>query len=230
MTTPGRIYDMEHRLLLSVWLAAFQALAFTAAPTSSPSLAPPLLARAQCPAGTFQCPAYVGPDICCQNGQTCALDAHSSPACCPAGAVCTGTAPASPPPTAAVSYVPNQFFSYPYAAASFDNSASCASAVHACSSNYDACVTGLQRDAAYAVTVNVPGGQGLTVNPPQRHLGTSATAICSSLSSQACGMLQATRCEAYGQRSAATSIWVPYPSALWTLVGSSIVFIICLTL
>ncbi|RDA85138.1 hypothetical protein CP532_1567 [Ophiocordyceps camponoti-leonardi (nom. inval.)] len=107
--------------------------------------------------------AYLGPDICCQNGQTCALDAHNSPACCPAGAVCTGTAPASPPPTAAVSYVPNQFFSYPYAATSFDNSASCASAIHACSSNYDACVTGLQRDAAYAVTVNVPGGKGLTL-------------------------------------------------------------------
>ncbi|RCI08910.1 hypothetical protein L249_4921 [Ophiocordyceps polyrhachis-furcata BCC 54312] len=230
-TTPRKFNNMKHRLLFSVSLTAFQSLAFSAAPTiTSSSLAAPLLARAQCPPDTFQCPAYLGPDICCQNGQTCALDAHNSPACCPAGAVCTGTAPAGPPQTAAVSYVPNQFFSYPYAATSFDNSASCASAIHACSSNYDACVTGLQRDAAYAVTVNVPGGQGLTVSPSQRHLGTSATAICSSLSSQACGKLQATRCEAYGQRSAAASIGFPPRSALWTISGLSIVFSIRLTL
>ncbi|PFH58942.1 hypothetical protein XA68_13031 [Ophiocordyceps unilateralis] len=216
---------MNHHGILLFGLCLSQALASSPPPTpTSTLLAAPsalLLARAQCPANTFQCPASLGApftDVCCQNGQTCALDAHNSPACCPSGAVCTGTAPASPAPTAAASYVPNQFFSFPYAATSFDNSASCASAVHACSSNYDACVTGLQRDAGYAVTVDVPAGRGLTVDPPRRHLGTSATAICSSLSSQACSRLQATRCEAIGQRSAALST----RSSLWPAVGASV--------
>ncbi|KAF4584242.1 hypothetical protein GQ602_005615 [Ophiocordyceps camponoti-floridani] len=187
-------------------------LALTPSPTPTSALATStalLVIRAQCPANTFQCPASLGAafnDVCCQNGQTCALDAHNSPACCPSGAVCTGTAPASFAPTAAVSYVPNQFFSFPYAATTFGNSASCESAVHACSSNYDACLTGLQRDAGYAVTVNVPGGPGLTVNPQQTHLASaSALAVCGSLSSRACAGLQATKCESFGQRSNAAS-------------------------
>lgn len=42
----------------------------------------------QCPADTLPCPTSLGAafkDICCQNGQTCALDANNSPACCPSG-------------------------------------------------------------------------------------------------------------------------------------------------
>ncbi|KJZ71200.1 hypothetical protein HIM_09406 [Hirsutella minnesotensis 3608] len=174
--------------------------------------APALLARAQCPANTFQCPTSLGAafsDICCQNGQTCAFDANQNPACCPAGAVCTGTAPATPgeaTPTAPVSYVPNQYFSFPYAATTFGNSASCALAVQACSSNYAACLSGLQGNGGYAVTINVPGGGGPTVGGALQNLGTSATSVCSSLSSQACSKVEATKCESFGQGSTASLV------------------------
>lgn len=121
-------------------------------------------------------------------------------------AVCTGTAPSTPSdalPTATISYVPNPYFSFPYATTTFVNSASCASAVAACSSNYGVCVAGLQRNGGYAVTINVPGGGGTTVDGMQGDLGASATPICSSLSSQACFRLEATKCESFGQRSGA---------------------------
>lgn len=41
-----------------------------------------------CPANTFRCSEELGErfrDICCQNGQTCAVDADDEPACCPSG-------------------------------------------------------------------------------------------------------------------------------------------------
>lgn len=47
-----------------------------------------LLRRNECPGGTFQCPASLGPafsDVCCQNGQQCAVDNNDQPACCPSG-------------------------------------------------------------------------------------------------------------------------------------------------
>lgn len=55
----------------------------------SPTAAPLLFARQQqCPDNTFQCPASLGEqfsDICCETGQSCALDEDNQPACCPSG-------------------------------------------------------------------------------------------------------------------------------------------------
>ncbi|KAL3961583.1 hypothetical protein ACCO45_003106 [Purpureocillium lilacinum] len=176
------------------------------------------------------CPTSLGAafkDICCQNGQTCALDANNSPACCPSGAVCTGTAPASAPTggaTAPVSYVENPYFSFPYAPTTFSNSASCAAATRACSSNYNACVTGLQGSGGYGVTINVPGGGGTTVAGAGSNLGASATPLCSSLSSKACAKLDATKCDSYGKGSGASLVghpprcfflWVSASSVCW---------------
>ncbi|POR35388.1 Uncharacterized protein TPAR_04391 [Tolypocladium paradoxum] len=214
-------------LLLAVaGLSALSRAADSPAPaTYAPAATPLLFARAQCPANTFPCPASLGPafnGVCCQNGQTCALDAKNDPACCPSGAVCTGTAPATPPaggPTPVVSYVPNPYFSFPYAATTFGNSASCASAVKACSSNYNACVTGLQGSGGYGVTIDVPGGGGTTVGGTARNLGPSATSICSSLSSQACSKLEATKCESFGTGSGA-SIARPPGSPVLALVAA----------
>ncbi|KAM4059326.1 hypothetical protein HRG_007816 [Hirsutella rhossiliensis] len=219
------------RFLLVAVLAWACTASQAAAPTTYvPAATPALAARAQCPANTFPCPTSLGAafnDICCQNGQTCALDANNSPACCPAGAVCTGTAPATPldsVPTAAVSYVPNSYFSFPYAATTFANSASCASAVAACSSNYGVCVAGLQRNGGYAVTINVPGGGGTTVGGMQGDLGASATPICSSLSSQACSRLGATKCESFGQRSGESAARLRLSPMLALLAGVGVVF------
>ncbi|KAH7136643.1 hypothetical protein EDB81DRAFT_88225 [Dactylonectria macrodidyma] len=182
-------------------------MAVIATATSTVSYAPAasfLFRRADsCPSNTFQCSEDLGAefsDICCQDGQACALDANNDPACCPSGAVCTGTAPASATgdPTAMASYVSNSYFSFPIAPTSYDDSDACNSAIDACSDNYDACITVLGDSGSYGVTIAVPGGGGTTVAADGSGLGTSATAICSSLSSRACSDLEATKCSEFG--------------------------------
>lgn len=120
-------------------------------------------------------------------------------------AVCTGTAPATAAtddPSAAVSYVPNSYFSFPFAPTTFDDSGACSSAASACSQNYDACLTNLQGDTGYAVTIDVPGGGGTTVAGAGGNLDSaSATSVCSSLSSEACSDVEATSCDSYGNGS-----------------------------
>lgn len=166
-----------------------------------------LLARQTdgCISGTNSCAsqgsAFNG--ICCADGQTCALDADNSPACCPSGAVCTGTAPSSyrAPSTTAVSYVPNAYFSFPYIATSFSNAGACSRAVSQCTANYAACTADLEGAAGGAVTVVVPAGNGGTTtigaNAGGNTLPTaSATSVCQSLSSVACHSIQGSYCEA----------------------------------
>ncbi|KAG8164831.1 hypothetical protein KVR01_005106 [Diaporthe batatas] len=158
-----------------------------------------------CIAGTSSCAdqgsAFAG--ICCADGQRCALDADNSPACCPAGAVCTGTAPSSfrPPTTTAVSYVPNAYFSFPYIATSFSNAGACSRAVSQCSANYEACTADLEGGGGGgAVTIVVPAGNGGTTTIGANAGATlptaSATSVCSSLSSVACHSIQGSYCEA----------------------------------
>lgn len=153
-----------------------------------------------CISGTFSCAdqgsAFSG--ICCASGQTCALDAANSPACCPSGDVCTGTAPSSykPPSTTAVSYVNNQFYSFPYIATSFSNAAACSRAVSQCSANYAACTAGLEGGGAGGVTVVVPGSTTVRGSTGATYPTSSATSICSSLSSAACSGIQDSYCTA----------------------------------
>ncbi|KAI2616564.1 hypothetical protein GGR54DRAFT_231340 [Hypoxylon sp. NC1633] len=154
--------------------------------------------QVNCPANYFSCEdrGAVFAGTCCQNGQMCALDAHSQAACCPTTATCTGVAPTGPTPT--VSYVSNTYFSFPYIQTSFANSVACSSALSQCSRNYQACVSDLAvaGGAGYGVTVVVPGGGGVTVAATQATGLPSATAtsVCSSLSSEACYNLQSSQC------------------------------------
>ncbi|KAK4177668.1 hypothetical protein QBC36DRAFT_126752 [Triangularia setosa] len=153
-----------------------------------------------------QGPAFNG--VCCQNGQTCGLDANNEPACCPAGVICTGTAPASfatplPAATTAVSYVPNGFFSFPYVATYFANREHCSAAARQCDTNYEACqsqLQGLAGGVGYAVTIAVPGGGGTTVTAAAgiTYEPARATSICSSLSSVACNGLEPGMCTMEG--------------------------------
>ncbi|KAK4105974.1 hypothetical protein N658DRAFT_2390 [Parathielavia hyrcaniae] len=145
--------------------------------------------------------------ICCQSGQSCALDANGNPACCPVNAVCTGTAPASfvPPgssPTTAVSYVSNVYFTFPYIATSFANPGHCSAAVSQCSANHAACASQLggSGGAGYAVTIVVPGGGGTTVTAGAgiSVAPAAATSICNSLSAEACGGLELGMCTLAG--------------------------------
>lgn len=119
-------------------------------------------------------------------------------------AVCTGTAPSQPGanPTQATSFVQNDYFSFPFAMTSFDNSAACASAIGACSDNFNVCTARLGGAGdGLAVTIEVPGGGGVTVTGAASNVGTSAPSICSSLSSEACNHLAATPCELYNDDS-----------------------------
>ncbi|KAI0828394.1 hypothetical protein F5Y06DRAFT_224677 [Hypoxylon sp. FL0890] len=151
-----------------------------------------------CPSNYFSCEdrgaAFAG--TCCENGQLCALDAHSSAACCPSTATCTGVAPTGT--TASISFVSNTYFSFPYIPTSFANSVACTSALNQCASNYQACVTDLAATAGavYGVTIVVPGGGGTTVAATQGTAlpAATATSVCSSLSSVACYNLQSSQC------------------------------------
>jgi hypothetical protein len=180
-----------------------------------------------CIPNTYMCSTSLGQafnGFCCEVGYTCSLDAAGNPACCPPGfvsaccsrattpldtiadfihlpyrAVCTGTAPSTAPaPTAAaVSYVPNPYFPFPYIPTVFANSAACASAVGQCSQNYGACVTALQGNGGFGVTVVVNGGSTVAA-ASAANVGTAATSICSSLSTQACSAAQTAQCAQFG--------------------------------
>jgi hypothetical protein len=133
-------------------------------------------------------------------------------------AICTGTAPATATgeATASASYVPNSYFAFPYAAATFSNEAACTSAVDACEENYDQCVNFLGDGGQYGVTIVVPGGGGTTVEGGGQALGSSsATAVCSSLSSRACGSVNEDKCSDYGNDASSSNTL-----GLW-LVGLS---------
>ncbi|KAK1757579.1 hypothetical protein QBC47DRAFT_451000 [Echria macrotheca] len=139
---------------------------------------------------------------CCQNGQSCRLDQNNNPACCPNNAICTGVVAGSfTPPTATVSFVQNPYFSFPYIATSFSGPGACSQAISQCGSNYDACTAQLEGAGGFQVTVVVPdGGAGQTVvgGAGVTYPTASATSICSSLSSQACGNLQPSMCTMTG--------------------------------
>lgn len=157
-----------------------------------------------CISGTFSCAsegsAFSG--VCCATGQTCALDADSSPACCPSGAVCTGTAPSSysAPSATAVSYVANAYFSFPYVATSFSNAAACTRAASQCAANYRACAADLEGAGGAAVTIVVPAGNGgsttIGASAGTTLPTASATSICQSLSSVACHTIETSYCTA----------------------------------
>jgi len=185
----------------------------TAAPAPPPPRA--LLGRQTSPPPSSACLANFFPcdpqgsafsGACCQIGQTCSLDAAGRAACCPAGAFCTGTAPGQftyPTGAPAVSYVPNAYFSFPYAPTAFAGPPACSAALSQCAANAAACVTQLANGAVaagggggYAVTVIVPGGGGVTVRPAATvSLGSvSASAVCSSLRNVACFNLQDATC------------------------------------
>ncbi|KAK8088213.1 hypothetical protein PG997_003174 [Apiospora hydei] len=157
--------------------------------------------RQQCPTDYNSCDsqgaAFAG--TCCPFGQLCSLDQNKQPACCPASAICTGTAPASQG-TPAPSFVSNSLFNFPAIPTSFSNQGACSRAWDACSRNYDVCTSGLASGTGgFHVTIDVPGGGGVTVEPTHTTIPiASATSLCSSLSSQACYNLQPSVCSQTG--------------------------------
>jgi hypothetical protein len=164
---------------------------------------------------------------CCTVGSHCSIDSGSHIACCPTGALCTGSitvatattsggggvivggagATTTPTPTTTTGttptitgtggIVPNAFFPFPIVQSSYVNAAACSQAYTGCQSNYAACTQNLQ-GGGFAVTVIAPQG-GVTVAPTAQNLGpASATSICSSLSQAACGNFRDTDCSQFG--------------------------------
>lgn len=92
----------------------------------------------------------------------------------------------------------NSYFAFPIVPTSFSNAAACTSALRDCSDNYDACVKGLQgANAGYGVTIQVPGAGGTTMAQAQTTLpSATASAVCSTLSLEACHGLSNGLCRA----------------------------------
>ncbi|KIH91318.1 hypothetical protein SPBR_01918 [Sporothrix brasiliensis 5110] len=124
-----------------------------------------------CPAHYYSCASQGSQfdGICCPYDQVCALAGDSRPACCPLGAVCTGNAPSTyVTTTAAASYVPNGFYSFPYllpagiaaTTALADNNA-CAAVVQQCIRTFSQCTSALENSGISSGSNNVgPGGDG----------------------------------------------------------------------
>ncbi|KAK0115153.1 hypothetical protein ONS96_013619 [Cadophora gregata f. sp. sojae] len=168
---------------------------------------------------------------CCTAGTFCTTDRARNIACCPTGAACTGTLDVATATTtglggggavfgtgttttvpttaiatitdgAAVSYVANAFFPWPYIPTTYANSAACNSAYQDCQTNYAACTSALDGSGAgnlgFGVTIVAPNG-GITATPTIQSLGiASATSICSSLSSEGCYNIVSENCAQFG--------------------------------
>ena len=172
--------------------------------------------------------ANMGADVCCGKKASCALDQAGNVACCPSQAVCTGSiaggqqpgtitsagatvgsaAAPTAAPSAAISHaisgsstVANAYYPFPVLPTKFANAGECSASYTGCQAESAKC-TGFVEGGGYGVTVNGAGGgvtqQGV-IEP------SSAEAICSSLSQEACHGLQLGMCSTLGGASAQPS-------------------------
>ncbi|EXJ71517.1 uncharacterized protein A1O5_05325 [Cladophialophora psammophila CBS 110553] len=183
-----------------------------------------LVKRQGCEAGLNSCSSLGSNNVCCPSDTTCALDQAGHIACCPSNAVCTGTIAGSI--TGSVtssatgsgtttttssgvfsitgvigggSTVTNPYYPFIYAPTSFPNADLCSSAFTSCQSASTACFTSLA--GANGVTIGGLGG-GITVQGVSGTILSSASAICSSLSSVGCSGLQdVSQCTIFGSGS-----------------------------
>ncbi|CCU74578.1 hypothetical protein BGHDH14_bgh03043 [Blumeria hordei DH14] len=169
-----------------------------------------------------------GANFSSSTSSLCTTDGAHRVACCTIGAKCTGRLdkpstttegaffgnPAEEPtntlsitttsngiltsPTSTGSVVVNAYFPFPYIPTTYADRTVCLSAYSACQTNYAACAANLQ-GSNYGVTIIAPAG-GITMSPTAQNLGlSSATSICSSLSSKACYGIVSTNCNQFGQ-------------------------------
>lgn len=177
-----------------------------------------------CSSGLAQC-TTVNAAVCCPTTAVCTRDQSGNAACCPSGSTCGGvlgasttqgsasstpfvlggsttqssslpstTAPATVP--AGFSTVSNQYYPFIAIPTSYANSQACLSAYTLCSSASQACFNSLA--GTIGVTVSGLGSQGLTQSGISGTVVSSASAICSSLSSRGCYNLQSSQCNSFG--------------------------------
>ncbi|KAJ5482680.1 hypothetical protein N7539_006126 [Penicillium diatomitis] len=177
-----------------------------------------LLKRAgnNCPWGYTPCTSEGNSNACCRPDTNCSVDAANNIACCPTGAVCTGTltgastatqtgssfmfphgatatttsSTTAPHGAAVTGSIVAGAYPFVYVPTTFPNSAVCSSYYSLCQSEYTQCTANLM--GRYGVTVGGVGGAGVTVEAVTAT--SQATSICSSLSQQACHGLQLNYC------------------------------------
>lgn len=221
--------------------------------TNDTNETPDLLRRQSnvCPSGYSNCAGLGAPGLCCSVNSNCSPDTAGHVACCPRGAVCTGTigaintggATATPSTTTATaatttnnglvfastattsttipglitsttgggqfiiataasssgsytrSTVPNSYYPFTYVPLTYSDTAACSSAYSSCQTAVASCATALG-GGSYGITVAAPNG-GVTVSEVTTKLPASeASAVCASLSSEACGGLRVESCTA----------------------------------
>ncbi|KAH8727516.1 hypothetical protein GQ44DRAFT_703363 [Phaeosphaeriaceae sp. PMI808] len=182
-----------------------------------------------CATNYFPCAALNAPGLCCPRTATCSPDQNRAVACCPIGALCTGTLGApvatgtNPTPTTvfaqtttanpfvqqttvpnaaatARSTVQNAFYPFPYIATTYTDAAACSAAYTSCQSDAASCTTALA-NGAQGVTISAPNGGATITAVPSLGLQ-SAQSICASLSSQACYTLTVEACRSFGGQGA----------------------------
>ena len=213
------------------WVSAAEYEAFMAPLVDAPQA---IRAMHNLPRGNPKCAhpcatmgySNMGPPVCCPKNAVCALDQVGNVACCPDNSVCTGTIAASNGPTggaaaatstteaptgapsasishaiSGTSMVPNSYYPYPVLPTAYTGADDCSASYTACQAESAKC-TGFIEGGGYGVTVG--GDDGIITQ--QAALGpSSAEAICSSLSQEACHGLDVSMCSTLGGAAKATA-------------------------
>ncbi|KAI1630152.1 hypothetical protein EDD37DRAFT_83873 [Exophiala viscosa] len=191
-----------------------------------------LVKRSGCGSGYNACSGFGASSVCCPTGTNCALDDAGHIACCPTNAKCTGTIGGTATASATSSSsegttttssttstttsattttgvagggstVPNNYYPFVYIPTSYANAALCTSAYSSCQTASTSCFASLA--GANGVTISGLGG-GITVAGTSGTVLSSASSICSSLSSEGCYNLKETQCSMFGTASGSTTV------------------------
>ncbi|MCJ1367380.1 hypothetical protein MMC16_006513 [Acarospora aff. strigata] len=179
-----------------------------------------------CPVGANSCSNLGDAGACCTSNTNCQLDQAGRVACCPIGALCTGTinvgintagssqttatssnvfivptsTTAGNPQVTGASTIQNAFFPFVAVPATYSNAAACSAYYSSCQGQYNLCTASL--GGVNGVTVS---GAGVGITVPGATPTVQAQSICSSLSSQACSALQLGNCNTFGTAAAPTA-------------------------
>lgn len=209
--------------------------------------------RQNCPSGYNNCGSLgSGANAaCCPTDSNCALDEVGHVACCQIDAVCTGTIDGTiiESVTSTSNYilgsttttdsfqtaitgvagggstVPNLYYPFIYIPTSYANAALCSSAWTTCQSQSTACLASVA--GVNGVTVSGVAG-GITVTGNSGLILSSASSICSTLSTSACYNLQVQNCAQFGSNgvtavNAAGPKRTPCPGMVYAM-GAGAVF------
>ena len=147
----------------------------------------PLKSRQSCPEQYHACTNLDASGLCCISGTQCQWDRSGQVACCPTGAICTGTVTGIASPTniltsRTVSPIATDITVHQYYAtssASFSNIPSCTAAFGDCQSNFAKCTAALREGPVLGLFASAPFARIAGIE-------TNATPNCLDFGSQFC--------------------------------------------